>query len=150
MNQRLVIPIIIRQMFEYSLAFVAHIFSQSSCFFSGITIMAQSAILYFQTSTIKYCFQKKRFKNIQEKLLETHLITNEAAISQFLVACFTAETLWMPTSCHGLYNASDYEFTAFVATWCKQNMKITFTIFATFKLVENTILESSETLSASL
>lgn len=63
------------------------------------------------------------------------------------MARFTTEALWMPASCHSFDNTSNDELTALVATRGEQNMKITFTIFASFKLVENAILKGSEALS---
>jgi hypothetical protein len=55
----------------------------------------------------------------------------------------------MPRSRHCLDDTSNDEFTTFTTTGCEQNLKVMFTVFATFKLVEKTVREWPETLRAS-
>lgn len=52
----------------------------------------------------------------------------------------------MPTGRHGLNYATNNEFAAFIATGCKQNMEITFTIFASLEFVKNAIFKRPEAL----
>lgn len=55
----------------------------------------------------------------------------------------------MPVSCHCLDNASNNEFTAFIAARCKEYVEITFAVLPALEFVKNAILESPEALGAS-
>lgn len=55
----------------------------------------------------------------------------------------------MPRSRHCLNDTSNNKFTTFTTAGCEQYLKIMFTVFTTFKLVEQTIREWPETLRAS-
>lgn len=79
-----------------------------------------------------------------------YLIPNEAAIGQFFVARFTAKALWMPAGRHRFDYTADNKFTAFITARCKQHVKVTFAVFASLKLIENTILKWPEALSAAV
>lgn len=103
------------------LAFMANVFSGSFSFYFCIALMTKCTILE----------------------------TNESRIGQLFVTPFTSETIRMPARCHCLNNTSNDKISAFVTAWCEKYMKITFTIFSTLKLVENTILKFSKALSAS-
>lgn len=106
---------------RHLLAFMTNIFSGSLSFYFCIALMTKSTILE----------------------------TNKARIGQLLVTPFTSETMRVPTRCHCFDNTSNDKISAFIAAWCKKYMKITFTIFSTLKLIENTILKLSKALSAS-
>lgn len=76
------------------------------------------------------------------------VVTNETRIRQLFGAQLTAEALWMPTSLHGLDDTSNYDVAALVAEWRVENSEISLAILATFKFVENPVLELTEALSA--
>lgn len=80
----------------------------------------------------------------------TILITDETTIGQFLGTHLTPETLRMPTGGHRLNHSTDDKFTAFIATGCKKDMEITFTVFTTLEFIEDTILEWTEALGTSV
>lgn len=111
-------------MFKYKkkknlLALIANMFSHSNSFDFSIALMTQSFIL----------------------------ITNKSSISQFFVAMFTCETMWMPISSHCLNYTTDNKFPAFITAWSKEYMKISFAIFSFFKFIKNTILKWTKALS---
>jgi len=56
----------------------------------------------------------------------------------------------MPRSRHCLDDTTDDKFTTFSAAGCEQYLKVMFAVFATFKLVEQTIRERTEALRTSV
>jgi hypothetical protein len=104
----------------YLLALMAHVFPQTGALHLRIALMAQCTIL----------------------------VPNKPRIGQFLGTQLTPETLRMPAGRHRLDHPTNDKFSALVAARCKQNVKVTFAVLATLKLVENAILEIPEALGA--
>lgn len=105
---------------NYAMALVTNILANTNCFHVGVTLMAQGTIL----------------------------VTNESGVGQFFVASFATEAMRMPTGCHRLDDTANDKVAAFVAAWCKEDVKVAFTIFAAFEFIKNAIVEFAEALSA--
>lgn len=54
----------------------------------------------------------------------------------------------MPTRLHRFDDATDDDFTAFIAKWRIQNSKVTLAVLATFEFVKNPVFERAEALRA--
>lgn len=78
----------------------------------------------------------------------TVLVANKARICQRNIALLTRKAVRMPIGRHSLDHPTDDKVVALVAARCKQDMEVFFAVLATFKFVENAILELAEALSA--
>lgn len=77
------------------------------------------------------------------------VVSNESGIGQLLCTQLATEALRMPTRLHRLDDSADDDVAALVAEGSIKNSKILLAVLATLKLVEDSILERAETLSAS-
>lgn len=78
-----------------------------------------------------------------------YLIANKTTIGKLLRAHFTTKAIRMPIGRHCFDYTTNDEFTTLVATWCEQNVKVTFAVLATLELIKDAILKGTETLGAS-
>ena len=102
------------------MTFLAHILAAFRGFDASIALMAQSSIL----------------------------VPYKTRIAQLLGAQLTTEAIWMPRGIHRLDHSPDHDLFTLVAVRSKEDAKVSLAVFAPLKLVEHSIREGSEALSA--
>lgn len=109
-----------RSIVNDAMALVAHVLANADRLHVGVALVAQCPIL----------------------------VTNKARVGQLLVAPLAAEAVRMPARRHRLDDATDDKVAALAAAGRKQDVKVTFAVLATLKLVENAVVELAEALGA--
>lgn len=76
------------------------------------------------------------------------VVTDETRVGEFLRAQLAAEALRVPAGLHRFDDATDDDVAALVAERSIEDPEVLFAVLATLELVEDSVLERAEALSA--